>query len=108
MGRRTLLGIAALIVAGCFLADGFAESKLESYKPLVRAKAQSGSISQFSNPFTKGISFGDDDKGRVDFLRLDCFSGKFLPNRTIPKIEIISGRVSLSFRYLSLPPPTAV
>ncbi|MBM9577966.1 hypothetical protein JWG45_12490 [Leptospira sp. 201903070] len=108
MGRRILLGIVALIVAGCFLADGFAESKLESYKPLVRTKAQSRNITQVSNPFTKGISFGDDDKGRVDFLRLDCFSGKFLPNQTVPKIEIISGRVSLSFRYLSLPPPTAV
>lgn len=105
---RAILGIVALLVAGCFLADGFAESKLDSYKPVVRVKAQSRTISQVSNPFTKGISFGDDDKGLVDFLRIDSFSGKFLPSRSVPKIEIISGRVSLSFRYLALPPPTAV
>ncbi|MCG6169921.1 hypothetical protein LFX25_18610 [Leptospira sp. FAT2] len=105
---RAILGVVALLVAGCFLADSFAESRLESYKPVVRVKAQSRTIQQVSNPFTKNLSSGDDDKGLVDFFRIDSFSGKFLPSHSILKIEIISGRGSLSFRYLSLPPPTAV
>lgn len=101
-----MLAIVSVGIAACFLADGFAESRLESYKPAVaRAKAQSRTITQISNPFTKGITASDDDKGHVSFLQFDCFSGTYLPSFKSYKFELFSGRVSLSFRYLSLPPP---
>ncbi|TGK32588.1 hypothetical protein EHQ12_18435 [Leptospira gomenensis] len=104
---RFLLAIFSVGISVCFLADAFAESRLESYKPVVaRTKAPSRTISQISNPFSKGINTSsDDDKGHVSFLQFDCFSGTFLPTFKSYKFELFSGKVSLSFRYLSLPPP---
>ncbi|XDD52329.1 hypothetical protein AB3N59_18500 [Leptospira sp. WS92.C1] len=106
---RSLFGIVSLFIAGCFLAEGFVESKFDFYKPFVKIKTQHArTIHQIPNPFAKGITLGDDGKGHGSFFQLDCFSGACLPFHTIPKVGIISGRISLSFCYLSLPPPTAV